>query len=137
MPPRYSARDWHEAQAAWSAGGFGPEWRDVRRLAAERGFCYPPTGDAGDSREDAEPSQRAILWAALRDRPASTAQLVRRSRSWSETVGRILLEEQHLREDADLRAWDDEWHRREEPTPQQALVTVGTILAHIADSVAR
>lgn len=129
----FDGATYRRIQEAWR--GFGPEWREIRLIAAERGYPLPPKGESTDDREDPEPSQRSIVWRSLDFRPADTLAIARRSQSWSEVVGRILHSEEALRERAALAARDDDWYRREEQTPREATQTLGAILKRIGDSV--
>lgn len=88
----YRREDLEAAADAW-ADFTDPVWRHVRQLAADRGMLYPPAGTRWDEREDPKPSQRAIVYAALEDRPRATARIVARSRTWAEVVRRILADE--------------------------------------------
>lgn len=118
---------------AWA--DFDYRWKPWRELAARSGVLFPPSGSKHDSIEDEEPSQRAIVFQAMTDTPAMLREAIGRSHSWREIVGRVLLGREHLREDATLRARDDAWERRDEPTHREALETLGALLTKIGDSV--
>ena len=77
----FARSDWLAANAAWDDGDFGYRWQGIRRLAAERGFIYPPSGSVHDDREAQSPSQRAIVWRALEDNPRELGRIVRGSHS--------------------------------------------------------
>ncbi|HTE85012.1 MAG TPA: hypothetical protein VK821_09775 [Dehalococcoidia bacterium] len=131
----YTRADLDAARTAWDDGHYGSEWAEVRRIMAAGGTIYPPSGDRYDERDDPEPSQRVIVWRALDYRLASTLDLARHSRSWPELVGRILLDENRLREDATLRSRDDDWARRDDVTHGEAVETLAGILRKLGDSV--
>ena len=88
----YRREDLEAAAAAW-ADFADPIWRHVRELAASRGMIFPPSGTPWDEREDPKPSQRAIVYAALVDRPRATARIVAQARTWADVVRRILEDE--------------------------------------------
>lgn len=119
------------ARKAWAEGGFGPEWRAVRRLAAERGFIYPPTGDRHDQRDDEEPSQRAIVYAAIEDTPRMLWVIIGRSSSWSQVVAQLIQLQGRLAEDAGLAEDDVRLARRGEPTREQAAERLRDILRRL------
>lgn len=133
----FSREAWFAAADAWAKGEFSAEWTPFRALARGRGLIYPPEGSRWDSWDADEPSQRAILVRAIRETPGLLEMCIRRSRSWGEVIRHLLAGRDDIREDADLRARDDAWYRRDEPTERQALETVGAIVERIRDSVAR
>jgi hypothetical protein len=47
----------------WSS--FGREWDAFRTAWLGRGFRHPPAGSGDDDPDDANPSQRALLWSVL------------------------------------------------------------------------
>src|SRR5690242_12422423 len=97
----YSRDAFLEAKALWGAGEFGPEWLFYRQVAADRGFIYPPEGTRWDSWEDAEPSQRAMVYRAIQDTPKALTEVIRQSGSWSEVVRKLLAGRDSRREDVD------------------------------------
>ena len=107
----YSGATYREAMSLWESGRFGSEWDKYRRMAAERGFLYPPAGSRFDSFEDEEPSQRAVVYQAIADTPLLLAECIGKSRSWSDVVAKLLRERQVMRDELRLRERDDEWER--------------------------
>lgn len=130
----YDRATFQAATAAWDDGAFGWEWAEVRRIAGERGFLYPPAGSEHDDRDSDEPSQRAIIYAALRDNRSKVIGLVARSHSWSQVVDKIIGLEVRLREDADLSERDAEWDRERRPTYREAVQSIAAIVARIGES---
>lgn len=128
----FSRADWQAAQAEWA--DFGPRWTTVRRVAAERGFIYPPSGSPHDDRDAEQPSQRAIVYRALEDNPAELLAIIRRSSSWSGVVDRIIGMEQRLRADADYRERDAQWERDEAPQHREAVMSMAAILERLEAS---
>lgn len=131
----YSRSDWHASQQAWDDGDFGYRWQAIRRLAADRGFIYPPSGSVHDDREAESPSQRAIVWRALEDNPRELERIVRRSHSWSQVVDGIIGLETRLRLDADDDEMAQKWERRDEPTEREAVQAIARVLKRIGDSL--
>lgn len=130
----YSREDWQRADHAWC--DFDPlVWGTVRRLAAQHGMLFPPTGTVHDDREGPEPSQRAIVYRALEDNPAELLAIVRRSSSWNGVVDRIFGLEARLRTDADYTERDAGWERDGRPDEREAVASLGRIIARISDSV--
>jgi len=129
----YDRAMYQRIQKAWR--DFGHEWHAARLAAAERGFPLPPEGSGEDDRDDAEPSQRAIIWRALDWRPTETLGYIKRSSSWSQVVGLIIGSEARLREDAALREKDADWERRDDVGPRQATATIAAILRRIGESM--
>lgn len=125
----YSRTDVEMARAAWAE--FGDEWREPRRVAGQRGMLYPPSGTRWDSREDESPSQRAIVYAALQDRPKGTLAIIGRSRSWSQVVRAIVADESRLREGADLAERDATREREHQPTRSQAIEAIRGVLGRL------
>ena len=79
------------ARAAWVIGGYDMDlWGPFRQAAAERGFCYPPCGTVHDSRDDPEPSQRCIVFAAIRETPRALLAIIGQSGSWSQVVAQLI-----------------------------------------------
>src|SRR4051812_17297897 len=107
----YARTAFLEARRAWAEGGVGPEWRWVYTLAVERGILYPPTGSRHDNRDAAQPTQRAIVYAALEENPTELRQILSRSSSWSQVVDRIFGMESRLVDGADLLDKDNAWDR--------------------------
>lgn len=131
----FSRSDWLAAQAAWDEGDFGYRWQALRRIAAERGYIYPPSGAVDDDREVESPSQRAIVWRALEDNPSRLEAIVRRSRSWSQVVDGIIGLEERLRQDADEDERVDAWQRRDDPTHLEVVASLGSIMTRLRDSL--
>lgn len=130
----YSRADFLAAREAWA--DFSPEWLFYQQIAADRGMLYPPSGSKWDSWEDAEPSQRAIIFRAIEDTPRALTDVIRQSRSWHEVVRKLMADLERRREDADYAEKDAEWGRQDEPTPRQAVQAVADILGRIKDSAA-
>lgn len=128
----YDAATYRSAREAWS--DFGPEWNEVRRLSWDRGYPYPPSGTRWDDRDDPEPSQRAIVYRALIDRPKDTVAIVARSHSWSQVVSGILQTEGRIREDAALLDRESDLEREERPSHREAVMSIADILARIEAS---
>lgn len=130
----YDRETFLAAKAAWEAGGFGWRWQGIRRIAAERGFIYPPSGSRHDDREAESPSQRAIIYRALEDNPRELERIVGRSRSWSHVVDQVIGMEERLRleltEREQIRAWEEEGY----PTERDATMSLGDIVERIAAS---
>jgi hypothetical protein len=122
------------AREAWDTGDFGWQWQAIRRIAAERGFLYPPSGSVHDDREVESPSQRAIIWRALIDNPTRTEAIVRRSYSWSQVVDGIIGLEDRLRRELVEVERDEAWERKDEPTHKEAAMRLGAIIRRIGDS---
>lgn len=119
------------AKAAWEDGEFGWQWQPIRRLAAERGFIYPPSGTRHDDREVESPSQRAIVWRALEDNPTELLRIVRRSRSWSEVVDQIIGLESRLRVDLDDRDREVAWDKADQADYRESVKSLAAILERI------
>lgn len=124
-----------KATADWDAGKFGWQWQHIRRIAAERGFLYPPTGTRHDDRESPEPSQRAVIWRALEERPVDLERIVRRSRSWSEVVDGIFGMESRLRSEVGEAERDAQWEQEHDPTRDQPMSTVAGMFDRVAASL--
>ena len=116
MTRSYDRRTYAAARRAWAEGDFrDPRWHAVYRLAAERGYIFPPPGTVHDDRDEEQPSQRAIVYAAMCDQPAELERIMRRSRSWSQVIAQLVTHVEGLREDA-TRAQDDiDWAKRDRP----------------------
>lgn len=128
----YDRETYLRARAAWA--DYGSEWDELRRIAWERGFPYPPSGSPFDDRDDPEPSQRAIIYRALLDRPRTTWATVARARSWNQVVSGILQTEERIREDADLGEREAEYERAERPTYRESITSLAAILERIEAS---
>lgn len=136
MTRTYSRARFLEARRAWADGEFGPEWRWVYRIAVQRGFIFPPNGTRHDNRDAAEPSQRAVIYAAMEENPTELRRILEASSSWSQVIDRIFGMERTLVDDANLRDKDIAWdNAQERPTRRDALLSVGAILGQIAASV--
>lgn len=124
------------ARAAWDEGAFGPAWSELRRISWERGFPFPPAGTEWDSVEDAEPSQRAIVWHWLEDRPVETTATVARSWSWSQVVRALMGMAERVRDDVDLAEREDAWDRdHNRARPRDDTLALAAILRRLGDSV--
>ena len=134
MSRTYSRSDWTASQQAWDDGEFGYRWQAIRRIAAERGFIYPPSGTRHDDREVESPSQRAIVWRALQDNPTGLERIVRRSRSWSEVVDGIIGLEARLRVDADDNGKVDDWERELLPDHRESVMALSAVIKRIEES---
>ncbi len=130
----YSREAFLQAKALWEQGDYGWQWQPIRRLAAERGFIYPPAGTVHDDREGEAPSQRAIVWRALVDNPRQLDTIMRRCRSWDEVVGGIIALEARLWVDVTETERDDAWSCKDEPTGRQAASSLKAIFTRIGDS---
>ena len=129
--PRFTPEVYRAAMAAWDRGRFGPEWSDVRGMAARAGIIFPPDGDPDDSWAAEHPSQRAILVRAIRETPRLLRRAIEKpgARSWGDVVGRLLLTRDR---------WDDAIDRHEEAweaTKAARPSAVADVLATIADSL--
>lgn len=128
------------ARRQWESGEYGCDWSCIRTMAAERGFIYPPTGSAHDDRDVENPSQRAVIYSALRHNPSQLEAIVRRSGSWSQVVDGIFGLEARLTREAEERERDIAWERRDEPTTRRsyrnaAPVPIRDIVHSIGDSL--
>lgn len=129
----YRREDYLAAKHAWQ--DFGPEWGQYRQLAAEQGMLYPPSGSGLDSPDDAEPSQRAIIYRALEDTPRALGQIIRASRSWSDVVRKLMADVDRRREDATITEAQAEWDRSFDMTPRESTQILGNILTRVRDSL--
>ena len=125
----FSSTDWRRSQAAWAEGEFGPEWAPFRAAAAKRGMIDPPTGDRFDQRDDESPSQRAIVYQEITDRPRHLLEAIGQSRSWSQVVARCIRHLDELREEVGL---DEPPQRSSDGGRRQAAESVGQILRRLA-----
>jgi hypothetical protein len=130
----YSRDAFLEARALWESGEYGWQWQRIRRMAAERGYIYPPSGTRHDDREVESPTQRAIVWRALEDNPGKVEAIVQRATSWNQVVDQIIGMEARLARDAYDAERDIEWSRKDEPDGKQATLTLKAILNRIGDS---
>jgi hypothetical protein len=130
----YRREDWLASQRAWDDGEFGYRWQAIRRIAADRGFIYPPSGTIHDDREVEFPSQRAIVWRALEDNPREVERIVRRAWSWFDVVDNIIGLEARLRVDADEDGKVDDWEREQLPDHRESVMALSSILKRIGDS---
>lgn len=128
----YSRDEFMKAAKAWE--DYGPEWAEVKRLAANRGMLFPPVGTRHDDREVESPSQRAIVYRALADNPSGLLRIIGQCSSWYEVIGRIIGLEARLREECDWDERDIEFDRKERPTHRDAVMTLSGIIKRIGDS---
>lgn len=122
------------ARDLWETGDFGWRWQAVRKIAAERGYIFPPNGTIHDDRDAEPPSQRAIVFRALLDNPTYLERIVRRSSSWGEVVDGVIGMEKRLADDADDLQRDTAWERKDEPSGREATFSLKQILTRIGDS---
>lgn len=134
MTRTYSREDFFRAKEAWA--DFDYEWQSIRRLAADRGMLFPPTGDRHDDRDADNPSQRAIVYRALQDNPSELRKLVMRCRSWNGVVAGIIGLETRLRLDADDLERDTAFDRRAFPDHVESAQSLAAILRRLSDSAA-
>ena len=126
----YSREQFLAAKAAWD--DFDREWEPYRVEAAERGMLFPPSGSKFDSWEDPKPSQRAIIYRAIADTPATLIDAIRESRSWSEVIGKVFRDMEVRREDVELQERDAAWDRRQYRGPMES---IGAIVGRVRDSL--
>lgn len=131
----YRREDLEAARAAWAELKLTADWDEIRRLAAERGMLFPPPGTRWDQWDDPEPTQFALVARAFWDTYSTLIEVIGRSSSWSQAVGRLMSDRDRRRDDADLRDRDDEWRRRDEPQPIEAMQSIAGIVGRIRDSV--
>lgn len=134
MERTYRREDFLESRRQWETGKYDGRWDKYRKLAAERGFIYPPTGSRYDSWEDDEPSQRAVVWQAIVDTPLLLEEAIAKSRSWGDVVRKLLYERQVMRDEMRLRERDDEWERETAPRIH-APELLATIVQRVKDSM--
>jgi hypothetical protein len=133
MTRTYDRKTYTAARKAWAEGDFrDTRWHAIYRLCAERGYIYPPMGSIHDDREDENPSQRAIVYAAMCDQPAELEKIMRRCSSWTQVVAQIISHVDRLREDADRAEDDDAWEKRDRPPRGAVPEAVGAILRRLA-----
>lgn len=128
----YSRRDFEAARDAWDKDFDQDDWGPFRAAAAERGMLYPPAGSKFDSWEDPKPSQRAILYRAIVDTPETLMDAINSSRSWSEVVGKVMLDLHDRREYVRMAEEDRAWERQQYRGPMEA---IGTIIGRVRDSL--
>lgn len=132
MTRTFSKETWNAAQQAWSEGGYGREWRDVRHAAAMKGMAHPPEGSAEDPWEATKPSQRAIVYRALDETPVLLMSCIRRSSTWSEVIAKLIQRRDQWREE--LRERDIRQPADDAPTHGEAAMTIKQILNRIGES---
>ena len=131
----FGRETWETAQAAWTAGGFSPEWRDLRHVMALNGAIFPPAGTALDSWDDDPPSQRAIIIRAIRDTPTLLRRCAIGCPSWSVLVVRLMRAVNEWREEAAASEAEATRRRRDErPTNRDSLMSLASIIRRIGDS---
>lgn len=130
----YDRETYLGAKASWDEGEFGPEWAAARRLSWDRGFPFAPSGTRWDDREAENPSVRAIVYAALEDRPKDTLEIIGRSHSWGQVVSAIVQTEGRLREDIELAEREAAYEREERTTYREAVQSLASILGRIESS---
>lgn len=131
----YSAADWRAALQAWDDGGFSPEWKQIRHVMAMQGCIFPPAGDAYDSWEDDEPSQRAVLIRAIRETPELLRRCTRNAKTWSQVIDRLFAARDDWREQMDRDDRDRELTAVfDQPTHKEAVLALKRILDRIGDS---
>lgn len=135
MTRSYSREDWNTAQLDWSERDFGPEWKLFRHEAAMRGILFAPSGDKYDSWDDDEPSQRALLFRAIRDTPVLLREAIDRSRTWGEVIAYVLRRRDEWRDELAERDREEARRRAEiEVGPRGATMSIKAILDRIGDS---
>jgi hypothetical protein len=133
MTKTYDRSTYAAARRAWAEGDFRDRrWHAIYRLASERGYIYPPTGTVHDDREDEQPSQRAVVYAAMCDQPGELERVMRRSSSWSAVVAQLITHVERLREDADRTQDDVDWKKRDRPPRGAVPEAIASILHRIA-----
>lgn len=128
----YDRDTFERAKESWR--DFGPEWNALRQIAYDRGFPVAPRGTRHDDRDAEHPTPRAIIWAALVNRPVETLGIARRSGSWGQVVDLIIGAEERHRERAAEVIRDDAWARKDEPDGREATVSLKRIVDRIASS---
>jgi len=123
----YSRSTFDEARKAWAEGDFGDEWTDIRRIAAERGFIYPPAGTKWDDVEEVK-SQRSIIYQAMADNPIALISTMRLSRSWHDVAQGVMAHRGMLRDQADIAEDDAEWEKRHHPSRKEAPKSIIAIM---------
>lgn len=128
----YKADVFLKAQREWAEGSFGPEWDRIREAATQAFSPFPPRGTAYDDREAAAPSQRAIVYRSLKDRPRQTEAIVRRSVSWSQVIGRIFEAESGLRAEIGMAEEEARGDSFRDPGDRHRLQSIRDILRDMA-----
>ena len=121
----YSKDAWTRSSEAWR--DYGPEWAELRQMAAAKGILFPPKGTRHDDRDDPSPSQRSIVYRALEDNPTELKRILRSSTSWSQVIERIFGMEARLRSEAGLEVEDIR------TTRDEALMSLGQIFKRLEE----
>ena len=131
----YSRADWEASLQAWDDGMFSDEWRTIRHVMAMQGCIFPPAGDAFDSWDVDQPSQRAVLVRAMRETPELLRRCTRKATSWSQVIERLFAARDEWREDLDRSDRDAELTEAfNRPTHRQAVMALGAIIRRMEDS---
>lgn len=133
MMRTFTRADLDKARKLWA--DFSPEWEPYRKLAADGGLIYPPTGTKWDGWDDDQPSQRALLVRAIRENPTSLRRAIIGAPSWSVVLRRLIADRDSERDTIRLSERDAEWDRTRF-TDAQAIRRLGEIIDVIRDSVA-
>lgn len=128
----YRREDFLAAREAWDKDFDHDDWGPFRAAAAERGMLYPPSGSKLDSWEDPKPSQRAIVYRAIQDTPEALMDAINESRSWSEVIGKVMLDMHGRREYVRMAEEDAAWERKQYRGPMES---IGNILTKYRDSM--
>lgn len=128
----YRREDFLAAREAWDRDFNHADWGPFREAAAERGMLYPPSGSKLDSWEDPKPSQRAIVYRAIQDTPEALMDAINESRSWSEVIGKVMLDMHDRREYVRMAEEDAAWERKQYRGPMES---IGNILTKYRDSM--
>jgi hypothetical protein len=132
----FTRSDLDAANAAWTAGEFSREWRDIRHKAAMGGLIYPPDGDKHDSWEDDSPSQRAILIRAVRETPKLLDRCVVGASSWYVVIDRLTKARDEWRDELNAKERAAERERRSwRQTNREAMTPVSDVLPVVAASI--
>lgn len=110
---------------AWAS--FGPEWGAFKAAWLDRGFLWPPAGNA----EDDDTSQRGLLWSILDARPGELVALVRAApgKTAREVVAHVLKRWRQVKAEAEV---DPDPPVR--PPRRGAMVPLGEALAAATQS---
>lgn len=128
----YDRETYLRARDAWDAGRFGLEWPDWRGLAGKAGIIFPPDGSPDDSWSDPRPSQRALVYRAIRETPRLLRWALTRPgiQSWGDVIEKLLEGRDAMGIEGDRR--EAEWNAvKRTPAP----VRIGDIVATIGDSL--
>ena len=131
----FSREQWEAAQAAWTAGGFGDEWREWRHLAAmTAGIVAPPTGDRWDSWGDDVPSERALIVRAIRETPEALRAAIGAPgvRSWSSVIAILIRGRDGTMDDVERR--ERAWLAEKAPR-RGAMTPLSETLGAVTDSL--